>query len=257
MNGNIYSETPLFPFLHDVHSQNGEDGIVEEILIRLYGSSELKGEEFANTCVEFGAWDGIHLSNTFNLVENKGWNAIYIEGDELKFRDLLKTCTQHPRITPYCGYVSAESESRYSLDNILKETGCPKEFQLLSIDIDSYDLEIWESLVEFAPDIVIIEINSTFPPGIELRQCSPKGGSTFSATLKVAHAKGYELVCHTGNLFFVKRELIQRINLPERYLMYPELLFRTDWLNKSAHEISSKKMVKELIQRVVKTRLSR
>ena len=45
-------------------SQNGEDGVISEILKRL----NLKSKE--KWCCEFGAWDGIHGSNTFNLVKN-------------------------------------------------------------------------------------------------------------------------------------------------------------------------------------------
>ena len=40
---------------------------------------------------EFGSWDGKHLSNTFNLIENKNFNAVFIEGDKNKYKDLLKT----------------------------------------------------------------------------------------------------------------------------------------------------------------------
>lgn len=252
MSETIYSGTPFFPFLRDVYSQNGEDGIVEEVLKRLYGSSETSNEPFEGICVEFGAWDGVHLSNTFNLVESAGWKAIYIEGDPSKYEDLVATCSRFPKIEPYCAYVSADRESEHSLDNILKEIGCPKEFHLLSIDIDSYDLEIWESLEEFQPDIVIIEINSNFPPGIELRQCHENGGSTFSSTLKVARNKGYELICHTGNLFFVRREILHRVKFPERYLKYPELLFRTDWLDKSAEQISFRTLIKQFLRRVLR-----
>ena len=48
-------------FKKKIFSQNGEDGIVEEILNRLSGSLD-------KICCEFGAWDGIHLSNIYNLV---------------------------------------------------------------------------------------------------------------------------------------------------------------------------------------------
>ena len=52
------------------------------------------------------------------------------------------------------------------MDNLLEKTNLPKDFEILSIDIDSYDLEVWESLVFYKPKIVIIEINSSYPPGI-------------------------------------------------------------------------------------------
>jgi hypothetical protein len=67
---------PLNMFSHNIHSQNGEDGIIQELLNRL----NLKNSS-DRYCVEFGAWDGMHLSNTFALVEG-GWKAIYIEGKD-------------------------------------------------------------------------------------------------------------------------------------------------------------------------------
>ena len=79
-------------------SQNGEDGIIQEILKRLnLNNSEEKW------CVEFGAWDGIYLSNTFNLVLND-WNAVYIEGDKSKYIDLLNT------VKKYKGYLIRETK---------------------------------------------------------------------------------------------------------------------------------------------------
>ena len=52
------------------HSQNGEDGVLNEIFTRL-GLMRKPGR-----AVEFGAWDGMHLSNTFDLVERFGWSAV-------------------------------------------------------------------------------------------------------------------------------------------------------------------------------------
>jgi len=74
----------LLNYRKNIHSQNGEDGILEYIFDKLKAS--LPEEKW---CVEFGAWDGKHLSNTFKLVEN-GWNGVYIEGDDIKFSDLFR-----------------------------------------------------------------------------------------------------------------------------------------------------------------------
>jgi hypothetical protein len=60
----------------NIFSQNGEDGVISEILERL------KLNKNNSWCCEFGAWDGIHGSNTFNLVKHSDYNAVYIEGDK-------------------------------------------------------------------------------------------------------------------------------------------------------------------------------
>ena len=111
-------------YKNNIFSQNGEDGVIEEILNRL-GINE-------GWCCEFGAWDGKHLSNTFNLVQ-KGFNAVYIEGDENKFKDLLETSKIYKNITPINKWVDL---GKNKLDNILKSTDIPNDFVLLSIDID-------------------------------------------------------------------------------------------------------------------------
>ena len=36
------------------------------------------------------------------------------------------------------------------LDNILKNTKIPSKFEIL-YDIDSYDLEVWESIISYSP----------------------------------------------------------------------------------------------------------
>ena len=217
------SNSDFEKYKYNIYSQNGEDGILQELLLRLHG--EISKEPW---CVEFGAWDGIHMSNTFNLVKN-GWNAFYIEGNRERYNELKKTCNKFSKLLSECKYVEKDSESQNSLDNILKSRKIPFDFDILSIDIDSFDLEIWESLRNYSPKIVIIEINSGFLPGIlKWHQGKPGkrfGGNSFSATLMVAKNKGYQLICHTGNMIFLKKEYINQINLKDKYITYPELLF--------------------------------
>jgi hypothetical protein len=238
-----YASLPFNKYQSDRFSQNGEDGVIAEILKRL----DLLKEK--SWCVEFGAWDGKHLSNTFALVDGHDFRAVFIEGDRTRFNDLLETATQYPQIVPVCAYVSAVSDDSQSLDKILMATGIPSSFTLLSIDIDSFDLDVWESLTHYEPIVVVIEINSSVPPGIVWRHSRNTQGNTFSATCNVASRKGYTLVCHTGNLVFVRNDHVGNLNIEDRYVNYPELLFQFDseWLAPELFTISTSRTLLEFI----------
>lgn len=225
---------PFDSYLHNVYSQNGEDGVIAELLQRLARGSV----DLSNWCVEYGAWDGKHLSNTFALVE-KGWKAVYIEGDSLKCKDLLITAKKYPGIVPVEAFVARESGDPNSLGALLANTPLPKNFDLLSVDIDSYDLETWEGLIGYDPKIVVIEINSSIPPGVLHRCDENMSGNSFTSTLDVAHRKGYELVCHTGNMIFVKSELMHFIAIDPLYVKNPYLLFNSAWLPSPSRRIKS------------------
>ena len=86
-------------YKRNIYSQNGEDGVISEILKRLNLNSKNKW------CCEFGAWDGIHGSNTFNLVKNLNYSAVYIEGEKNKYKDLLNTRKKFKRIIPFNKFV--------------------------------------------------------------------------------------------------------------------------------------------------------
>ena len=194
-------KSDLINYKYNKYSQWGEDGILEEILTRL----EIKNYEDI-WVVEFGAWDGKHLSNTFNLIE-KGANSVLIEGDKNRFNDLLETKKMYEKIIPVNKFVEAKGVN--SLNRILEETPIKTNYEILSIDIDSYqNLEIWENY-KGNPTIVIIEINAaylSFERGI-----SKDVGNTFYDTNKVGEEKGYKLIAHTPNLIFIKKDKLEKI----------------------------------------------
>lgn len=214
----------LIDFKNNIYSENGEDGVLEKIFSLL--SPVLNENKW---CVEFGAWDGKYASNTFRLI-NSGWAGVYIEGDQARYKDLLATSSENTKIIPICAFVGHSRDDENNLDNILARTEIPNDFELLSIDIDSFDLDVWNTF-SGSPKVVIIEINSTVMPGVLQWHDGKKFiGNSFTATLNCAIEKGYKLVCHTGNMIFVRNDLIHYIGIDDIDLAYPERLFVSDWV---------------------------
>ena len=222
-------------FQKNIYSQNGEDGIIEEIFNRL--GSSCSEEKW---CVEFGAWNGNNHSNTFNLVEQKRWKAVYIEGCQNKYKDLIKVSEKYKSIVAINAYVSHLRESTQTLDKILSKIKMPQNYDLLSIHVDSYDLAIW-NIYTGKPKVVIIEVNSSIKAGIlQWHNIEKKPylfnhkyglvngklqGNSFSSTLSVAKEKGYTLICHVGNLIFVRNDLVHLLGLDKDDIQFPERLF--------------------------------
>lgn len=194
---------PLKTYSKNVYSQFGEDGIIEEILNRIARVAPVD-----HWCVEFGAWDGIYLSNTCNLIRNKGYKAVLIEGNPAKYRDLCRNLPS-PDIIKICQFVTFEGDA--ALDAILKQSPIPGDFDFLSIDIDGCDYFIFESLTEYRPKLVCVEFNSTIPNEVDYVQpkdFSVMRGSSPKALVRLAVRKGYALVAATEcNLFFAREDL--------------------------------------------------
>lgn len=213
----------LNKFKKNYFSQNGEDGVIEEICRRL----QITDGWFC----EFGAWNGKYLSNTYALFQ-KGWKGVFIEGDTEKYRE-LKTNFERGSGTDVWlleAYVSSSGDN--SLDNLLKRTPIPKEFDLLSIDIDGEDYHVWKGLKNYQPKIVIIEINSSYPPYKEKIPDSESGGASFFSTILLGYEKGYVPVCHTGNLFFIRKDIMSKQFFSETTYKSEAFLFNESWCKK-------------------------
>lgn len=195
----------LSSYARNEHSQWGEDGILD----KLFG---LLGVEYGYF-VEFGAWDGIHFSNTYALYR-KGWSGCYIEGNPTRFLKLQKNTTDD-RVSNVNVFVTIDGENTF--DSIMGRINAPRDIDLLSIDIDSDDLAIWRSVSSYyAPKVVIVEYNPTIPFDTEFENVRGKNyGNSALSLVRLAEEKGYDLVCATvTNLIFLKCELNQNIELP-------------------------------------------
>ena len=226
----------------NIYSQNGEDGILEEIIKRI----NLKDIQVC----EFGAWDGKHYSNTFNLVEKYSAKAVYIEQDRIRFNDLIRTSENFKNILPINSSINLNENL---FDKVVSNTFLKKNFDILSIDIDSNDLEVWESIKNYEPKIVIIEISSYILPGKLERYDSDKNTkNSFTSTINVGKKKGYTPIVHVGNLIFIKNEYLDKLDIDKRLLLKNEKLFLNDWYRKNLLDTAKKKILKITPKNLIK-----
>lgn len=192
--------TPAFAaWMRDQHSQCGEDGILAELLARLVPEERY--------FVEFGAWDGKHLSNCAALAE-QGFSGCFIEGDGIRHQDLLANWGHRADIACLHALVGATGENR--LDALLGRVGAPAEPTVLSIDIDGMDYHVWAALTAYKPLICLVEFNPTIPAHVAYVQPADFAvhrGCSLAALWQLGKSKGYELVAATElNGIFVRAD---------------------------------------------------
>lgn len=193
---------------HQVYSQNGEDGIIEEILNRIGTTNRY--------FVEFGVGDGLENNTAYLLTQD--WAGYWIDGNpqyvkyiQEKFRWMVE---KKSLIVKRAIVTAAE------IENIFREGSVPEEFDVLSIDIDGNDYWIWKAIQGYHPRVVVIEYNALYPAHLQWIQKYDAGRkwdstSYFGVSLKslelLGVKKGYKLVgCNfTGvNAFFVRKDLV-------------------------------------------------
>ena len=179
-----------------VFSQNGEDGIIENIF------THIRPDE--KDYVEFGVENGMEC-NTRLLRETKGWKGIMMDGGDANVKIGL-----HSEMITFDNIVS-----------LFEKYQVRKDVDLISIDIDSFDLWVWRELLlaGWRGKLVIIEFNRNIPDGISLTMPRTvqrwKGNGIMGASLTalqiLAAEFDYELVHidkFSVNAFFIPSELL-------------------------------------------------
>lgn len=191
------SHTQLKNAEKSVSSQGGQDGVLEAIFKQI--------GEGCKRYVEFGARDGLELSNTANLRINFGWEGLLMD------------------VEPLSSLVKKELVLTDNIDFLLhKYRIC--DIDLLSIDIDGNDWYIWRALNQ-KPRVVVIEYNSKFRHdesyAIEYNQEHKwEGDDYYGASLfalkKLGENKGYTLVHIVAQFdaFFIRNDLISELYVP-------------------------------------------
>jgi glycosyltransferase involved in cell wall biosynthesis len=196
----------LTPFELRVFSQNGEDGVLAEILRRV-GIGEQR------FFVEFGVESG-REGNCVYLADVAGWRGLFMDGDESFFAALQRKYRAAEHVVTTLAMVAPEN-----VQELFAAAGVPSEPAVLSIDVDGADYWIWDAIEDYRPRVVVIEYNSALDPGRRLVQPadheggwdgSDYYGASLAAMRALGERKGYRLA-HAElsgvNAFFVREDL--------------------------------------------------
>jgi hypothetical protein len=199
----------LEEYREDVHSQFGEDGMIRKALEVL--------PQGPRWCVELGAWDGRHLSNTHRLMTEYGWSGVFIEGDADRFGDLRATYRDNERA--HCINAFASFHGANTLDDLLASTPIPEDFDVFSLDVDGNDFHLWSSLGRYRPRLVVVEFNATFPNDVDWVQAADPDvhhGASLAAFVRLGREKGYELIATSDfNAFLVDAAYFEHFGLED------------------------------------------
>jgi hypothetical protein len=199
---------------HQTFSQNGEDGILREILRRM---KKEKG-----SFLEIGSGDG--LENNTRLLLETGWEGVWIDGSEgccSLAGKVNKKFIENGKLKIRNSLVTAEN-----INQLMTDLKVPQNIDVLSLDVDLNTYHVWEKLEETSAQIAIIEYNGFFPADSDwVAEYDPSGwwdgGFNMGAALKpldeLSREKGYRLIgCDLSgaNAFFIREELA-KVHFPD------------------------------------------
>ena len=177
----------------------------DKIVINFFLKKNIQSGVF----VEFGAWDGVHLSNCKLLADNN-WSGFFIEGDFLRFKECQNNYKKNNKIKVLNKFV----DESYTLDNLIKDNNINK-IDVLSIDIDGKDLTELKKLKLIKPRVIIIEYNSSIPFDVECEDNfgTEGNGSSYLSIYNHLSNNDYELIDFTPcNLIFIEKKFNQNEN---------------------------------------------
>jgi hypothetical protein len=199
------SPSSLLFYYGNIHSQRGQDGILAELFRRLgIGKS---------TFVEFGAWDGLYLSNCRYLFE-KGWKGAFIEAHSQRFKDLERNYAKdRSNVTLINAMVGAPEHGvpGEPLKVLLEKNGVDvNSVSFVSIDVDGADLEVFEE-IGFKPPVILLEGGFNFTP--HLTDPIPAAiawknyQQPIAVIVRTVERLGYVPVCFFQDTYLVRKDL--------------------------------------------------
>lgn len=189
-----------------IYAQFGEEVIFDHIFKNIGTKSKF--------VVDFGAGHlNSGLSNSRYLLEN-GWDGLLMDGNPNEENGIIKR----------------EFITKDNIVGLFDKYNLPKEFDLLSIDIDGNDYWVLQEILksDYSPRVVINEFNGCIPAG-ESRsiaynenhswQNNDYYGASFDAFKKLYQENGYTLVHQvaTTNMIAIRSDIVPQADYGVSY----------------------------------------
>ena len=184
--------------------------------------------------VDIGASDGWTSSSTFPFARSKNFSGLSVELDDKKFKKMQYIYKKFNN-----SHLSKTKVTHLNILDLLNEFDVPQNFDILNLDIDSYDLFVIKKLLEsYRPKIISMEINEKIPPPIYFTVTYDenhfwKGDHFFGCSLQAAYEEvsKFDYKLYTviyNNAIFIPKEM----NLEFQNLTV-EKFYKDGYVNKS------------------------
>lgn len=240
-------KSPYLKYAKNIYTQNGEDGIIEKILEEL--------EITSGICVDIGSWDGIYLSNIYNLWRYKGFNAVLIEGDRNKALESLQLVQKFDNVEVMNCMVSSDPDSQLSLENLIEKSSfdfSDDNYVILNIDVDGDDYNIMKCVDKYRPIIIIVETCTDYN-GTEKVVVSDGpfiwgvSGASLASLQELGETMGYKLICSTGNAFFVREDYVEKLKSYDKNLTSEDLYLDSHTVQTFLQTVDSEQNLNESV----------
>jgi hypothetical protein len=166
--------------------------------------------------VDVAASNGVHSSFIWPLLNSGSWAGLSVEMDPRKFAKLSYLYSRFDDVN-----LARIKVTPRNVCALLESHLVGHKFELLNLDIDSYDLAVLEAMLNggFRPKVISMEINEKIPPPImfEVRYQDDHywaGDHFYGCSLASAQEKlsAYDYVLKEmvgGNAQFVEKSLIR------------------------------------------------
>lgn len=155
---------PLFTNVIDKAAVNGVQKHGREEYLGILEAAKLINLSVFSSIVDIASGDGVTQSAVWPILQKfPDCGGLCVEVDPGSFSNLATIYTKFPHVA-----LARLKVTPMMVSELFSASEVPKAFDLLNLDIDSFDLPVLEAVLRdhWQPSILSMEINEKFPPSI-------------------------------------------------------------------------------------------